>query len=90
MLRHHSVVGLVDRAQSAGLVTRQRDPTRHSLVHIQLTDLGKKALRDLSQTHLQEIAELAPAMQALWQAIATSQTPSLARPPVGEPVQRAQ
>ena len=90
MLRHHSVVGLVDRAQSAGLVTRQRDPTRHSLVHIQLTDLGKKALRDLSQTHLQEIAELAPAMQALWQTIATSQTPSLARPPVGEPVQRAQ
>jgi DNA-binding MarR family transcriptional regulator len=73
VLRHHSVVGLIDRAQSAGLVTRRRDPSRHSLVHIQLTDLGQKALRDLSQTHLQEIAELAPAMQALWRAIATSE-----------------
>lgn len=90
VLRHHSVVGLIDRAQSAGLVTRQRDLTRHSLVHIQLTDLGQKALRDLSQTHLQEIAELAPAMQALWQAITTSEAPSLASSPVAKHVQRAQ
>ena len=82
MLRHHSVVGLVDRAQSAGLVSRQRDPTRHSLVHIRLTDRGQKALRDLSQAHLQEIAELAPAMQALWQAIARARRSAS----TGEPV----
>jgi DNA-binding MarR family transcriptional regulator len=87
VLRHHSVVGLIDRAQSAGLVSRHRDPSRHSLVHIQLTELGQKALHDLSQTHLQEIAELAPAMQALWQAIATSEAQS----PVGSPgAQRTQ
>lgn len=90
VLRHHSVVGLIDRAQSAGLVSRHRDPTRHSLVHIQLTARGQKALRDLSQTHLQEIAELAPAMQALWQAIATSEAPPLASPPVAKRVQRTQ
>lgn len=69
VLRHHSVVGLVDRAQAAGLVSRRRDPARHSLVHVSLTDRGRKALRALAVVHLQELAELAPAMQALWQAL---------------------
>jgi DNA-binding MarR family transcriptional regulator len=75
VLRHHSVVGLVDRAQSAGLVTRRRDPSRHSLVRVRLTDRGRKALRGLALVHLREIAELAPAMQALWQAIAATGDP---------------
>lgn len=75
VLRHHSVVGLVDRAQSAGLVTRQRDPARHSLVHVRLTARGKKALRGLALAHLREISELAPAIQALWQAIAAMDDP---------------
>lgn len=79
VLRHHSVVGLVDRAQSAGLVARRRDPTRHSLVHVRLTDRGRKALQSLALAHLQELAELAPAMQALWQAIAAAGDPPDAR-----------
>lgn len=70
VLRHHSVVGLVDRAQRAGLVIRRRDPNRHSLVHVRLTERGRKALRGLALAHLREIAELAPAMQALWHTIA--------------------
>jgi DNA-binding MarR family transcriptional regulator len=80
VLRHHSVVGLVDRAQTAGLVVRQRDPNRHSLVHVRLTERGRKALRGLALVHLREIAELAPAMQALWQAIAASDNTSLGSP----------
>ena len=79
VLRHHSVVGLVDRAQSSGLVTRRRDPTRQSLVHVRLTDRGRRALRSLALVHLREITELAPAMQALWQAIAAA-----GDPPAGE------
>jgi DNA-binding MarR family transcriptional regulator len=82
VLRHHSVVGLVDRAQSAGLVARVRDPIRHSLVHVQLTERGGKSLRDLSQTHLREIAELAPAMRALWQTVAETGDPLFGEPPI--------
>jgi DNA-binding MarR family transcriptional regulator len=85
VLRHHSVVGLVDRAQSAGLVTRRRDATRHSLVHVQLTNRGSKALGGLALVHLREIAELAPAMQALWQAIAVTDDPSTAANPILAP-----
>ncbi len=83
VLRHHSVVGLVDRAQTAGLVTRQRDPSRHSVVHVRLTDRGRKALRGLALVHLREIAELAPAMQALWRAIAATDDAPTGGPPVG-------
>jgi DNA-binding MarR family transcriptional regulator len=82
VLRHHSVVGLVDRAQAAGLVVRQRDPNRHSLVHVRLTDSGRKALRGLALVHLREIAELAPAMQALWQAIVATDDASTRGPSV--------
>jgi DNA-binding MarR family transcriptional regulator len=82
VLRHHSVVGLVDRAQAAGLVERRRDPNHHSLVHVRLTDTGGKALRGLALAHLREIAELAPAMQALWLAIAATDNPSASEPSV--------
>src|SRR5919108_1411108 len=37
LLRHHSAVGLVDRAESAGLVVRGPDPTNHSMVRLRLT-----------------------------------------------------
>ncbi len=90
VLRHHSVVGLVDRAQSAGLVTRKRDPIRHSLVHVRLTDRGRKALQGLSLVHLRELAELAPAMQALWQAIAAASDPPVEGSTVVEPAVRVQ
>src|ERR1700747_2998504 len=40
LLRHHSAVGLVDRADAAGLVTRTRDPEDHRVVRLQLTAVG--------------------------------------------------
>lgn len=39
LLRHHSVVGLVDRAEQAGLVRRIRDDVQLSRVHVQLTSM---------------------------------------------------
>jgi DNA-binding MarR family transcriptional regulator len=69
LLRHHSVVGLVDRAQTAGLVTRTQDRDNHSVVRLQLTDKGSLRLESLSELHLQELAHLAPTMHALWAAV---------------------
>jgi DNA-binding MarR family transcriptional regulator len=69
LIRHHSAVGLVDRAQAAGLITRERDPHEHSVVRLRLTDSGAAMLRSLSETHLRELAQLAPGMSALWAAI---------------------
>jgi DNA-binding MarR family transcriptional regulator len=69
LLRHHSAVGLVDRAQEAGLVERRRDPANRSTVHVSLTARGRQRLRALSAAHLTELAQLAPSMRALWDAV---------------------
>src|SRR3954452_3481291 len=52
LLRHHSVVGLVDRAEEAGLVERVRDPEHRSRVHVRLTPEGAERLQTLSVLHL--------------------------------------
>lgn len=67
VLRHHSAVGLIDRAAAAGLVRRATDPVNHSVVHVQLTPAGIDKLEFLSQAHLEEISRLGPALQTLWQ-----------------------
>lgn len=75
LLRHHSVVGLVDRAQDTGLVERARDPDQPSRVHVRFTKSGAERFRALADQHLQELAVLAPQMQALWGAFAATPAP---------------
>jgi DNA-binding MarR family transcriptional regulator len=69
VLRHHSAVGLVDRAAADGLVKRIPDPTSRSVVRVTLTAAGTAKLDALAETHLQELAHLAPTMRALWQTL---------------------
>jgi DNA-binding MarR family transcriptional regulator len=69
LLRHHSAVGLVDRAQDAGLITRNPDPDNPSAVRLRLTDRGSRQLEALSELHLEELSHLAPTMHALWDAL---------------------
>lgn len=68
LLRHNSVVGLVDRAERAGLVCRQRDGANASRVHVVLTDEGSSRLDRLSRLHLEWLAangdSLASALRA--------------------------
>ena len=58
LLRHHSAVGLVDRADSAGLVVRERDERDHRVVRLRLTEDGSERLEALSALHLQELDRL--------------------------------
>jgi DNA-binding MarR family transcriptional regulator len=69
LIRHHSAVELVDRAQEAGLIVRERDPDQQSLVRLRLTAHGAATLESLSELHLRELAQLAPTMRALLEAI---------------------
>src|SRR5260221_6878600 len=66
LLRHHSAVGLVDRAASVGLVDRRVDAIDHRIVRLHLTALGARRLRQLSGAHLEELRRLAPRMRSLW------------------------
>jgi DNA-binding MarR family transcriptional regulator len=68
VLRHHSAVGLVDRAETAGLVERVKDRENSSAVRLRLTEEGARRLDALSELHLQELAHLAPGMHGLWES----------------------
>ena len=65
LLRHHSVVELVDRATDAGLVRRLADADDGRLVRLELTARGRDLLERLSAAHLEELARLAPIVQRL-------------------------
>lgn len=63
--RHHSVVGLVDRAEQAGLLRRGRDHEDGRLVRLALTASGEDRLARLSRLHLDELTRLAPLLEHL-------------------------
>lgn len=69
VLRHHSAVGLVDRAVKDGLVRRNADPASKSVVRVTLTRTGAAKLDTLAEAHIQEIAHLGPTMRTLWRQL---------------------
>jgi DNA-binding MarR family transcriptional regulator len=69
VLRHHSAVGLVDRAVKDGLVRREPDRANKSAVRVRLTPAGAAKLDALAEAHLEEIAHLGPTMRTLWRQL---------------------
>jgi DNA-binding MarR family transcriptional regulator len=63
--RHHSVVGLVDRAEAGGLLRRCRDAGDARAVRLRLTDLGEERIAALTELHLAELSRLAPVLRHL-------------------------
>ena len=58
LLRHHSAVELVDRAERAGHLRRRADSDDRRVVHLELTADGERRLADLSAAHLAELRRL--------------------------------
>ena len=61
-LRHHSAVGLIDRAALAGYVVRLSDENDGRVVRIDLTAAGRKALAELTACHITELRVLTKAL----------------------------
>jgi DNA-binding MarR family transcriptional regulator len=61
-LRHHSVVELVNRAQTQGLVRRTTDPDDARAVRVVLTDQGEQLLGRLSALHRDELRRMDTAL----------------------------
>ncbi|HEX6518986.1 MAG TPA: MarR family winged helix-turn-helix transcriptional regulator [Streptosporangiaceae bacterium] len=68
LLRHHSTVELIDRAEAAGLVARARDEGDGRIIRIRLTPDGQAGLSKLSSAHLNELRSLAPVLEHLGQS----------------------
>lgn len=69
LIRHHSAVELVDRAETAGLVRRRRDAKDHRVVRLATTRSGASKLERISVANLAELGRLGPEFQEVWRAI---------------------
>ena len=63
LLKHHSTVELVDRAERAGLIRRHPDPDDHRIVRLLLSAQGEGRLADLSAAHAAELTRLHDALR---------------------------
>ena len=70
LLRHHSAVGLVDRAEEAGLIARRRSDADQRVVRLKLTRTGLRRLRTLTDLHVEELTHLVPMLAQLEQQFA--------------------
>jgi DNA-binding MarR family transcriptional regulator len=66
LLRHHSVVELVDRAVAAGLLERAGDDDDQRVVRLRLTAKGADRVESLAHAHLEELSRLRPRFDSLW------------------------
>ncbi len=64
-LRHHSVVGLVDRLARRQLVRRVPSPADRRRVQLELTVRGDALIDRLSAIHLRELRQLGPELRRL-------------------------
>jgi DNA-binding MarR family transcriptional regulator len=65
LLRPHSMVELVDRAEAAGLVERTPDPADGRVVRVRLTEMGDDIVQKLTRAHLDRLHELAGVLNDL-------------------------
>jgi DNA-binding MarR family transcriptional regulator len=59
-LTHHSVVGLVDRLEKAGLVSRRASPTDKRIVLIKVSGRGQRLLGKLTRAHKAQLRQFGP------------------------------
>lgn len=83
LLRHHSAVGLVDRAEAAGLVGRNRGDEDRRLVRLQLTEAGASRLEALAALHLEELDRLALDLPRAWADLGQAPPPNGSVPASG-------
>ena len=70
-LRHHSVVGLVDRLVRRKLLGRASSITDRRCVELRLTARGESVIEHLSAIHLRELRQLGPELHRLVGSIIT-------------------
>lgn len=81
-LRHHSVVGLIDRLEERGLVKRSRAEADRRHVRVRLTRKGEALLRKLSLDHRAELRSAGKNLVKTLEAI-------VFRAPAGSPEQQS-
>lgn len=69
LVKHHSAVELVNRAEDAGLVDRIPDGDDGRVVRLRLTNLGERKLRSITEATFEELTRLAPSLRRVWRGL---------------------
>ena len=77
LIRHNTAVGLVDRLDKQGLITRRPSPADGRQVHLRLTAKGERMLERLASVHREELRRIGPQLKLLLQQI----TRAIEKPP---------
>lgn len=75
LLRHHSVVGLVDRAAAMKLISRSRDESDRRVVRLALTPEGARRLEELSKLHIEQLKRLGTSFSDISEGLDPVQRP---------------
>ncbi len=65
----HSAVGLADRLEEAGLITRDRSAEDRRCVHVRLTRRGRTQLEKLAGVHRRELQNVGPLLTSLLEKV---------------------
>ena len=79
-LRHHSVVGMIDRLEKKELVTRHRTGIDQRNVTVRLTPEGNAVIEKLSRFHQETLRSLGPDLVAVLQNLVQDHSMSDATP----------
>lgn len=69
VLRHHSVVEMIDRLEAQEMVKREADPADGRVVLVRILPRGRTMLDRLSIAHRDELAKTAPKLLASLQTL---------------------
>ena len=72
VLRHHTVVELIDRLEERQLVRREADPDDGRVVLVRILRRGNAILERLSVPHRDELAKIAPRLVTSLNALVTT------------------
>jgi DNA-binding MarR family transcriptional regulator len=76
MLKHNSVVELVDRTIEQGLLKRVPDPIDHRCILLRVTTQGERVLASLAAFHLEELDNAGPQLIRALHRILNAKTAS--------------
>jgi len=68
-VRHHSVVGLVNRLEAQGLIFREQGESDRREFYITLTERGAELLERLAAVHQEELRHIAPQLGVILEGL---------------------
>lgn len=71
-IKHHSVVGLVNRLEAQGLIVREQGDNDRREVYVGLTKQGAELLERLTAIHQEELRHIAPLLSAILEDVIVS------------------